>query len=192
MQAAHRELEIAVNRVRSTAQDINRFQTSNDSVSPADESTALFGRISALEARLSDTRTELDELLAFMREDSADVIALKNRINALKRQLAVEKGRVTTGSDGSLGKLLESYQPLILEQEIAQKQYASALAAMETARVDTLRQKQYLVSFVAPSLPDTSTEPRRLIKILTVMVFSFIAYLIGGLLWSALRDHIGH
>jgi len=155
-------------------------------------STALFGRISSLEARLSETQAELTELLAYMREDSTDVVFLKNRITALRKQLALEKGRVTGGLDGSLGKLVESYQPLALEQQIAQQQYVAALAAMETARADAQRQKLYLVTFVAPSTPDASTEPRRLSKVLTVMIFSFLAYLIGGLLWSALRDHLGH
>jgi len=192
MQTARSELQIAVDKIRSTAQDINRFQTDNDSISPADESTALFGRISSLEARLSETQAELTELLAYMREDSTDVVFLKNRITALRKQLALEKGRVTGGLDGSLGKLVESYQPLALEQQIAQQQYVAALAAMETARADAQRQKLYLVTFVAPSTPDASTEPRRLSKVLTVMIFSFLAYLIGGLLWSALRDHLGH
>lgn len=192
MLTARHELEIAVERVRSTAQDINRFQTANDSVSPADESAALFGRISALESRLSEARTELGELRSYIREDASEIVAIKNRINALERQLSLEKGKVTTDNAGSLGKLVESYQPLVLEQEIAQQQYASALAAMEAARVDAARQKQYMVTFVKPILPDTATEPRRLMMVLTVMIFSFIAYLIGGLLWSALRDHVGH
>lgn len=192
MQTARDELKIAVDRVRSTAQDINRFQRQNDSVSPSDESVALFGRVSAIESRLSETQAELSELLTFMREDSADVVSAKNRIEALRKQLAVEKGRITDGGDSSLGKLVESYQPLVLEQEIAQQQYASALAALEAARADAQRQKQYLVTFVQPSLPDVSVEPHRLFGVLTVMIFSFLAYLIGGLLWSALRDHLGH
>ena len=192
--SARAEMERAVQRVRSTAQDINRFQTANDSVSPADESAALFGRVSALESRLSETRAELSEKLAYMREDSADVVAIKNRVAALERQLRLEKGRVTgsSGGNGRLGSLIESFQPLVLEQEIAQQQYASSLAAFEAARVDAQRKKQYLVTFVEPNLPDAPSEPRRLTKIVTVAVFSFLAYLIGGLLWSALRDHIGH
>ena len=52
--------------------------------------------------------------------------------------------------------------------------------------------KQDLITFASPSLPDSSTEARRLIKILTVMIYSFLAYLIFGLLWSALKDHMGH
>jgi len=88
--------------------------------------------------------------------------------------------------------LIESYQPLVLEQQIAQQQYASSLASFELARIEAQRKKQYMITFVDPNLPDAASEPRRIISIVTVFLFSFLAYLIGGLLWSALKDHMGH
>ena len=190
--SAREEVDRAVTHLRKTAQDINQFQTANDSVSPRDESIALFGRVSAIESRLSETRAELSETLAYMRDDSADAVVLKNRIVALERQLQLEKGRVSGAGENDLGSLVENFQPLLLEQEIAQQGYAASLASFEAARMDAQRKKQYLITFVSPSLPDSSTEPRRLIKIITVMVYSFLAYLIFGLLWSALKDHMGH
>ena len=190
--SAREEVDRAVTHLRKTAQDINQFQTANDSVSPRDESIALFGRVSAIESRLSETRAELSETLAYMRDDSADAVVLKNRIVALERQLQLEKGRVSGTGENDLGSLVENFQPLLLEQEIAQQGYAASLASFEAARMDAQRKKQYLITFVSPSLPDSSTEPRRLIKIITVMVYSFLAYLIFGLLWSALKDHMGH
>jgi len=190
--SARTEVDRAVQHLRKTAQDINRFQSANDSVSPKDESIALFGRLSVIESRLSETRATLSETMAYMREDSADVVVLKNRIIALERQLNLEKGRVTGSGNGDLGSLVENFQPLVLEQEIAQQGYAASLASFEAARIEAQRKKQYLIRFVEPSLPDAASEPRRLIKIATVMVYSFLAYLIFGLLWSALKDHMGH
>lgn len=192
MASARSEVDRAVSHLRQTAQDINRFQAANDSVSPKDESLALFGRLSAIEARLSETRATLSETMAYMREDSADVVVLKNRIQALQRQFDREKGRVTGSGENNLGSLVENFQPLVLEQEIAQQGYAASLASLEAARIDAQRKKQYLITFIEPSLPDAAREPRRFIKILTVMVYSFLAYVIFGLLWSALKDHMGH
>ena len=192
IRSAREEVDRAASHLRKTALDINEFQLTNDSISPQDESMAVFGRLSAMESRLSETRATLTETLAYMREDSADVVVLKNRINALERQLSIEKGRVTGDGEAGLGRLVGSYQPLLMEQEIAQQGYASSLASFEAARIDAQRKKQYLITFVKPNLPDASSEPRRLIKILTVMIYSFLAYLIFGLLWSALKDHMGH
>lgn len=192
IQSARSEVDRAVEQLRKTALDINRFQSVNDSISPQDESIALFGRLSEMESRLSETKAKLSETMAYMREDSADVVVLKNRINALERQLSLEKGRVTGEGDDDLGRLVGNYQPLLLEQEIAQQGYASSLASFEAARIDAQRKKQYLITFVEPNFPDAASEPRRLIKIVTVMVYSFLTYLIFGLLWSALKDHMGH
>lgn len=190
--SARAEVDRAVAQLRKTAQDINRFQSANDSVSPRDESVALFSRVATIEDRLSETRAILSETLAYMREDSADVVVLKNRINALERQLSLEKARVTGDGEGDLGSLVENFQPLVLEQEIAQQGYAASLASFEAARIDAQRKKQYLITFVEPNLPESASEPRRLIKIITVTVYSFLTYLIFGLLWSALKDHMGH
>jgi capsular polysaccharide transport system permease protein len=192
IRSARTEVDRAVTHLRKTALDINHFQSVNDSISPQDESIALFGRLSVMESRLSETRATLSETLAYMREDSADVVVLKNRINALERQLSLEKGRVTGEGKDDLGRLVGNYQPLILEQEIAQQGYASSLASFEAARIDAQRKKQYLITFVEPNLPDAASEPRRFVKIVTVMVYSFLAYLIFGLLWSALKDHMSH
>lgn len=192
IQSARAEVDRAVTHLRKTALDINHFQSVNDSISPQDESMALFGRLSVMESRLSETRASLSETLAYMREDSADVVVLKNRINALEKQLNLEKGRVTGEGTEGLGRLVGNYQPLLLEQQIAQQGYASSLASFEAARIDAQRKKQYLITFVAPNLPDAASEPRRFIKIVTVFVYSFLAYLIFGLLWSALKDHMGH
>jgi len=192
IRSARSEVDRAVAHLRKTANDINQFQSLNDSISPQDESIALFGRLAVIESRLSETRATLSETMAFMREDSADVVVLKNRINALERQLQLEKGRVTGEGKDDLGALVGNYQPLVLEQEIAQQGYAASLASFEAARIDAQRKKQYLITFVEPNLPDAATEPRRLINILTVMIYSFLAYLIFGLLWSALKDHMGH
>lgn len=192
IRSARSEVDRAVEHLRKTSLDINKFQAANDSISPQDESAALFGRISSIQARLSETQALLAETSAYMREDSADVVVLKNRINALERQLRLEKGRVTGQGSEGLGRLVGNYQPLIMEQEIAQQGYAASLASFEAARIEAQRKKQYLITFVEPSLPDAATEPRRLIKIITVLVYSFLAYLIFGLLWSALKDHMGH
>ena len=189
---ARAEVERAAAKVRAASVSVTAFRDENVSINPAAESNALLGIVSGLETQLVETRATLSEKLAYMRPTSPEVVNLENRVNALERQLRLEKGRLTGDQGGArLSGLIESYQPLILEQEIAQQQYASALSSLELARVEAQRKKQYLVTFIRPSLPDAALEPRRLNRVLTVAVFSFLIYLVGGLMWSALKDHIG-
>lgn len=191
LQAAHSEVDRALQKVRAASTDMTSFRNMNTSLNPTSESSALLTMVAGLETRLIETQTELSEKMAFMREDAPAVVSLKNRINALTRQLKLEKGRVAGGNGQEMSALIEDYQPLVLEQELAQQQYASALSSLELARIEAQRKKQYLVTFIKPGLPDEATEPQRFYKVLTVMIFSLLAYAIGGLIWSAVKDHVG-
>lgn len=189
--AANTEVNLAVQRVNATSAALTEFRSSNVSMNPIMEAEALFGVVSALEERITGTEAELAEKTAYMREDSPEVTALTNRLNALKKQRAVEKNRLLGDGVGESSDLIGDYQPLEVARELAQQQYASALGSLELARIEAQRKKMYLVTFIDPNLPDEAVEPRRLKSVLTVALFSFIIYLIGGLMWSALKDHIG-
>jgi len=191
LQTARAEVQLASKKVHAASAQITSFQNDNVSLNPAAESSAILGMITGIETKLIEARAELGEKLAFMRENSPEVVTLKNRVNALSRQLRLEKGRVVGGDGPQMNNLIESYQPLVLEQEMAQQQYASALTSLEVARIEAQRKKQYLITFIRPNLPDQALEPRKFNEIMTVMLFSFLLYLIGGLMWSALKDHIG-
>ena len=191
LNTAHDELERAIEKVRFASAAITEFRNTNASINPTAESSALLGITTGIESKLVEARAELSEKQAYMRDSSPEVVSLKNRVNALSRQLRLEKGRVVGAGGQEMSGLIQGYQPLVLEQEIAQQQYASALTSLEVARVEAQRKKQYLITFIQPNLPDEALEPRRLSQILTVLVFSFLFYAVGALMWSALKDHIG-
>lgn len=192
LQTARAEVARAEDKVKAASASVTAFRRDSSSLNPAAESSALLVIVSGLETRLIETRALLSEKRAFMREDSSEVVSLKNKIQAISRQMALERARLSGGESVSeMGGLIEAYQPLMLDQELARQQYASALSSMELARIEAQRKKQYLVTFIQPSMPDEAIEPHRLNRIVTVMVFSFLVYLIFGLMWSALKDHIG-
>ena len=217
LDTARAEVDRAAERLSKASLELQAFQNVNVSLDPLAESSAMLGLVSGLEQRIIETRSQLSEKRAYMREDAPQVVSLANRLNVLTRQLALEKGRLVGESrpgggpiDGSgdgevrtrnelvgpggqarMNGLLAGYQPLMLAREIAQQQHASALNSLELARIEAQRKKQYLVTFVSPSLPDEAVEPRRFTGVVTVAAFALLIYLIGGLMWSALRDHVG-
>ncbi len=192
LETAHREVDIAAAKVQKASADLGTFRKDNVSLNPAEESSALLTLVGGLESRLISVRAQLAEKQAYMREDSPDVVTLKNRVSVLSRQLALERGRLVGGSGGrEMSGLIADYQPLALTEQLAHQQYASALSSLEIARLEAQRKKQYLVTFIPPNYPGQALEPRRLYEILTVLVYSFLIYLIGCLMWSALKDHIG-
>lgn len=193
LQSAHNEIERASGKVTDVGLRLARFRNTNSSIDPAVEGSAVMGLLSGIESRIVEVRTELHEKQAYMRNSAPEVVTLKNRLNALQKQRDIEKTRLIGDADdsGELSGLIDGYRPLVIEQELAQQQYASALASAEVARAEASRKKQYLITFIEPSFPDEAIEPQRIKMILTVLVFSFIFYSIAGLMWSALRDHVG-
>lgn len=191
LSVARGEVDRLAGKLKLASDQLTAFRNENQSLNPAAESSTLVEIVAVIEGKLVEARTELSEKLAYMREGSSEIVSLRNRIKALSRQLALEKGRVSGKSGGTeLSGLIDSYQPLVLDQEIAQQQYTSALTSMELARLEAQRKKQYLVPFILPNLPDEAIEPRRFMSVLTVFSGALIIYLIGGLFWSALRDHM--
>ena len=102
-----------------------------------------------------------------------------------------ERDRLANGQETDLTSLIDRYQPLVLEEELAMQRYGSALTSMEASRAEAQRQQSYLIAFVPPQLPSESTEPRRAWMILTVFAFASLIFAIGGLIWSAIKDHMG-
>lgn len=192
LDSAKAEVALAAEKVRRANANLTNFRSVNTSINPAQETAALLGLLSGLEAKLAEVRTELSEKRAFMKESSPVVKSLRNKAAAVEKQLDQERSRVAGGADDGMSGLINSYQPLALEQELAQQQYTSALTSLELARIEAQRKKRYLVTYVNPVLPQESTQPRRFMRTLTTFIYSFLFFAIGGLLWSALRDHIGH
>ena len=191
LSVARNEVERLAGKLKHASDQLTLFRNENQSLNPAAESSTMVELVANIEGQLLETRTELSEKLAFMREGSSEIVSLRNRIKVLSRQLSLEKGRISGKTGGTeLSGLIDSYQPLVLDQEIAQQQYTSALTSMELARLEAQRKKQYLVPFILPSLPDDALEPRRFMSVVTVFIAALIIYLIGGLFWSALRDHM--
>lgn len=186
-----KELEQAERQVMATTTDLTQFRKETRSIDPGEETSAVLGIVTDLETRLAGARTELIEARSIMRPDSTQVRSLETRVAALERQVSEERRRLTDNQDTDLTSLIDRYQPLLLEQELAQQRYASALASLEAARTEAQRQQSYLIAFVSPQLPSEAREPERIWMIMTVFVCAFLIFAIGGLIWSAIKDHAG-
>ncbi len=191
LKVAHREVDLAASKVLKASEKLSRLRESTTSIDPSAESSAVLGIVSGIESKLTEARAELSEKRAYMRESSSDVQTVLNRVRALEEQLLYERQRLAGNGGVTMNGLIQKYQPLILEQELAREQYTSALASLESARIEANRKKQYLVTFISPTLPDEALEPQRLMSVLSVAMFAFLFYSVAGLMWAALKDHIG-
>ena len=78
---------------------------------------------------------------------------------------------------------------LPVEKEFADKQLAAAMAALEQARAEALRQQLYIERVAQPKVPDSSLEPDRVRGVLTTFVLGLLFWGIVSLLISGVREH---
>lgn len=143
--------------------------------------------IGGLRATVANLRAERSQI-ASGAPDSPLLPTLDSRIAAYERQIAEERAKIV-GTPGSLAPRIGAYEDLVTARELADRELAETTAALLTAQQDARRQKLYLDRVVNPSLPDSPTQPRRLIQILTVFLSSLLAFSIAWLVWAGVREH---
>ena len=188
---ARRELVQAETLVRDANQAITRFRNESRSIDPGEETAAVLSIVTALESQLAGAKAELLETESVMHSESVQVKTLQNRVAALTQQVESERARLASEGGSDLTRLIEGYAPLLLEQELAQHRYSSALASLEVARADAQRKQRYLIPFVKPALPDEATEPDRAMNTLIVFFAASLIYGIGALVVASIYDHMG-
>jgi capsular polysaccharide transport system permease protein len=146
----------------------------------------------------SDLVGKLETQLATMRADRAGLAAeapqspqlpvLDQRIKAFVAQMESERSSIA-GQSNSLAPTVGEYERLTLDRDLAVKTLESAVASLESARIEARRQQLYLDRVVSPNLPDRAQRPRRLYSIFTVFMASLVAYGIASLVIAGLREH---
>lgn len=189
---AKSEVANAEDLVRKTSDAMSNFRNEYKSIDPEQETSGVLKIVTDLEAELAKSRAELLQAESYMKPGSVQVKNLRSKVTALEKQISKERQRLAgnNGNDQNMNKLIYDYEPLELNQKLAEREYTSALTSLELARVDAQRKQRYLITFVTPKAPDEAVEPERFMQVITVFFASLLIYAIGGLVWAAIKDHM--
>ena len=160
---------------------------------PQAVASGLYSLVNQLEGEITKTTAELAEASTYMQADSPRVVMLQNRLAVLQKQLQSEKARLASQMQGDkpLSALVSEFQSLTLEEEFAQKQLTSAMASLETARVQAESKSLYVESFQKPMVPDESLYPRPIVFSLVFMLAAAVLLGLVSLIVAAIREHAG-
>ncbi|MGI9273632.1 MAG: hypothetical protein ACR2PT_02065, partial [Endozoicomonas sp.] len=120
------EVELAEQKLKGITAELVAFQNETGMLNASEQGAALSGIMNELQGELVRNQTELQTLTSFLNETAPQVVALKQRISALQKQMALEKNRITDSNNESLNDLLARQQELQLELELATKAYSSS------------------------------------------------------------------
>ncbi|MEJ8406363.1 chain-length determining protein [Brevundimonas vesicularis] len=179
--------EAAMTRLTETQQKLTAFRNREEFIDPESavaENAQLIGQLNATVAQLRAERTQL----AGQAPQSPQLSIIDSRIAAYERQVQAERAKMSGGA-GTLAPRVGAYEELTFNRELATRELAATTTALLAAEQDARRQQVYLERVVSPSLPDSSTEPRRWLSILAVFATTLLLYGLGWLIWAGVREH---
>jgi capsular polysaccharide transport system permease protein len=184
---ANNEVQEAEQQVIDAQKKITTFRNKELMIDPNASSTSMVELIGQLSTELAATRARLVETQKTA-PDSNAIPFMTSQIAALEKQIDTERSKMV-GSDSSIAPRIADYESLVLMREFANKSLVSALDALDAARADARRQQLYLEVIVPPHLPDEAELPLALKNIFITFLVTSLAYLLGWLLLTAVRDH---
>ena len=189
LNVARAEVTRAEQRVIAAREAVTDFRVRERLVDPASEAKASLEIVAKLEATLTQARAELIEKTAYLRPGNPELRNVQNRIDALERQIAIERARITADGRQALPQQLAGYERLLLEREFADKQLASATASLETARVDAQRQALFLARVVEPNMAQEAEYPKAGFILGSLFAILCVLYAMGWLVVAGVREH---
>ncbi|WP_255428335.1 hypothetical protein [Ramlibacter cellulosilyticus] len=181
------EVVQASQSAREAAVALSNYRGAEGVVDPERQAAVQLQQVAKLQDELIATSTQLAQIKA-LTPQNPQIGALENRAHTLRAAIDAESGKVT-GGNGALTRKAPMYQRLVLDADFANKQLASALTSLETARNEARRQQVYLERIAQPSVPDMAQEPRRVRGVIAVLGLGLVAWGILALLLAGIREH---
>jgi capsular polysaccharide transport system permease protein len=123
-----------------------------------------------LEGEIASKKTELNALLSSVSNFAPMVMQINAELDSLKRQLEVQRGRLTnreslvnTEEEGprdlSVGEILVGYSDLRINLELALQSFTSSQISLEKSQIEAYRQLNFLVIIESATLPEDESYP---------------------------------
>jgi len=184
---ATQEVTVAETKAKTAALALSTFRTSQSVFDPDRQSAIQLQGVAKLQEELLATEAQLSQIRR-VSPNNPQVGSLASRVASLRNTIAAETSKVA-GGGASLTSKSANFERLVLDKSFAEKQLASALTSLETARSEAERKQLYLERLVQPNLPDKALEPRRVRSIFMVFAVGLLAWGVVSLLVASVKEH---
>jgi capsular polysaccharide transport system permease protein len=184
---AEDEVKLDSDKATVAAVALFEYRSKHEVFEPDKQAAIQLESVAKIQEELISTEAQLAQVRK-LSPNNPQITGLESRVDTLRHAIASEAAKVTS-AEGSFSARAPSFERLTIESGFADKQLGVALAGLETARSEALRQQLYLERLVQPSLPDKAMEPRRVRSMFTVLLIGLIAWGLVSLLVAAVREH---
>lgn len=141
-------------------------------------------------ALLENSEALVNKISDDTRKDVIDFASYQVAVSQKKLEeadAALSKYRNANNADDK--NFVAHFQQLNIERDTAEKELASAIDAVQKARIDGQRKRLYIERIVQPTLPDYPLEPKRILTILSTILGSLLIWGIVRMLLASAREH---
>lgn len=184
---AQQRVREAEERVGSARAALSSYRNEQALFDPGKQAEGVLEISNRLVSEQAALQAQLDLMMRSAPRHPA-IPALRSRIAAVGRAIAVQTGRAV-GTPSGIESKLARYEKLNAEQEFATQMLAATNTALEQARTEAQKQQFYLERVVTPNKPDDAALPHRLKSILIVFGASLCLYFIGWMIVVGILEH---
>lgn len=183
--------ELDVDRAEAAAKAavlaVSSYRNSRSVFDPEKQSGLQLAQVGRLQEELLATEQQIADL-GKVAENNPQLPVLQNRVKVLEASIAAETAKVA-GGEHSLSSKSADYEGFVLERDFAGKRLELALAALQQARDNAMKQQLYLERIAEPNRPDTAIEPRRVLDVIATLLICLLTWGILSLLVTAVKEH---
>lgn len=187
--AFQREVDATEQKIAKIGTELTAYRIQQKMLDPKSAATGPVELLANMNAQQTNARAQLAELLKNS-PNSPQIPLIQTRIASLDKLIAEQRTKIT-GDNNSVATALTEYERLDVQKLLAEKTLASALASLESAKLEAQKQQLYLETIAQPNLADYPLFPKRAISFTTVVVSCLLAYGIAWLLIASVREHAG-
>ncbi|MDQ6737393.1 MAG: hypothetical protein M3Z30_06810, partial [Gemmatimonadota bacterium] len=184
---AEREVKASEDRAKDASLALSGFRSKQSVFDPDRQAALQLQGVARIQDELLATQAQLAQLRQ-VSPNNPQIATLTSRAELLRGAIASQNARVA-GQSGSFTSQASGFDRLQLEKTFAERQLATSLAALETARNEAQRQQLYLETLVQPNLPDKAIEPKRLRMVAMVFLLGLLVWGVLSLVVSSVREH---
>ena len=148
---AAEEVKLAYDKATAAAAALFEYRSKHEVFEPDKQAAIQLESVAKIQEELITTEAQLAQVQK-LSPSNPQIAGLQSRADTLRHAIASEAAKVTS-ANGSFSARAPDFERLTLETAFADKQLGVALADLEIARSEALRQQLYLERLVRPNLP---------------------------------------
>ena len=188
---AKKQVETTQARLTELREQVKALRDKENLLDPRKEAETDLTVSGKLRGELASAEAELVGMRRAMNDTAPSVIAIKNRIAALRSEVEQITDSTVKQQQSSrpLSSVFGAFEQLDSERSFAEKAYQAALSSLQSAELDATRQQLYLATIVKPNLAQEPYYPRPFRFSLLVFTLALAFWGLSSLIVASVRDH---